>query len=209
MAPADNADDQRSGTGSVREGAPSALRNELCERLRHVDGERLRCSHVAQYLGAWSMTWRILLVTLGALVAAKSAVSNVYGDVRWVTLSFTVVGILIAVAGSFDAAIKPGERSPKYAQLALDYDHLIQKSKRDLLASEAVDESADAKVETIKRLLSDLEDELAKIHAKELSLSVGSPLGIGRPKAPRLAGVEFACRNSESAPKPKRWWRRR
>ena len=157
-------------------------RQELDRRLQYVDAERSRCLLVADYLGAWGRVWRILLITLGALVAAQGAVVKIYGNATWVTLSFIVLGVLIAVASGFDATIKPSQQSPKYAQVAFKYESLYLTTIHSRMRLEAKAESAGISVPDVLELLEELEKQLTAIRAEELSLAVDGPLGIGRPR---------------------------
>jgi hypothetical protein len=154
----------------------------LDARLRYVNAERSRCLLVADYLGAWGRTWRILLITLGALVAAQGAVVKIYGNANWVTVTFIVLGVLIAVASGIDATIKPGQRSPKYAQIAFKYERLYQTTMHSLMRLEAEAKPPGVGVPGVLTLLGELEVQLAAIRAEELSLAVDGPLGIGRPR---------------------------
>jgi hypothetical protein len=172
--------DHRNLSDPAHGGQPLEPREELGRRLQSVDDERSRCLHVAEYLGAWGMIWRILLITLGALVAAQGAVVKIYGDAAWVTLTFVILGVLIAVASGFDAAIKPGERSPKYAQVAFTYERLHQTTVRSLMRLEAEASAAGVSVPDVLKLLQELEEALAAIRAEELSLAVNGPLRIGQ-----------------------------
>jgi hypothetical protein len=171
--------DNRNLSGPTRGGE---LREELGRRLQYVDDERSRCLRVAEYLGAWGMIWRILLITLGALVAAQGAVVKIYGDAAWVTLTFVILGVLIAVASGFDATIKPGERSPRYAQVAFTYERLYQTTVHSLMRLEAEAAPAGVSVPDVLKLLHELEEALTAIRAEELSLAVNGPLRIGQPR---------------------------
>jgi len=172
--------DNRNLSGPAGGGQPLEPREELDRRLRYVDDERSRCLRVAEYLGAWSQIWRILLITLGALVAAQGAVVKIYGDATWVTLTFIVLGVVIAVASGFDATIKPGQRSPKYAQVAFRYEGLHQTTMYSLMRLEAEAEPTGVSVQDVLKLLDELEEQLTAIRAEELSLAVNGPLGAGQ-----------------------------
>jgi hypothetical protein len=178
---AGGAGDKRHLRGLTRGDQPLEPREELDRRLQYLDDERSRCLDVADYLGAWGRIWRILLITLGALVVAQGAVVKIYGDATWVTLSFIILGVLIAVASGFDAAIKPSERSPKYAQVAFTYERLYRTTMRSLMLLEAEAKPAGVSVPDVLKLLNELEGQLVTIRTEELSLSVDGPLGIGRP----------------------------
>jgi hypothetical protein len=52
---------------------------ELATRLQHLDHERARCLEYAAKLSGWAMFWKILLVVLGALIAAQGALVKVWG----------------------------------------------------------------------------------------------------------------------------------
>jgi hypothetical protein len=173
----------RNLSGPARGGQPPEPREELDRRLRAVADERSRCLRVSEYLGNWSMNWRIVLITLGALVAAQGAMVKIYGNATWVTLTFIVLGVLIAVASGFDAAIKPGQRSPKYAQIAFTYERLHQTTVHSLMRLEAEAKPAGVSATDVLKLLNELEEQLAAIRAEELSLSVNGPLGIGQPRS--------------------------
>jgi hypothetical protein len=173
-------EDNRNLSGPTRDGQPLEPREELDRRLQYVDDERSRCLVVADYLGAWGRIWRILLITLGALVAAQGAVVKIYGNATWVTISFIILGVLIAVASGFDATIKPSQRSPKYAQVAFKYERLYQTTMHSLMRLEAEAKPAGVSVPDVLELLNDLEEQLMAIRAEELFLAVDGPLGIGR-----------------------------
>jgi hypothetical protein len=138
------------------------------------------CLRVAEYLGAWSQIWRILLITLGALVAAQGAAVKIYGNATWVTLTFIILGVVIAVASGFDATIKPGQRSPKYAQVAFRYEGLHQTTMYSLMRLEAEAKPAGVSAPDLLKLLNELEEQLTAIRAEELSLAVNGPLGAGQ-----------------------------
>ena len=128
------------------------------------------------------MIWRILLITLGALVAAQGAMVKIYGNATWVTLIFIILGVLIAVATGFDATIKPGQRSPRYAQVAFRYERLDQTTMHSLMRLEAETEPAGVSVPAVLKLLDELDEQLTAIRDEELSLSVNGPLGMGQPR---------------------------
>jgi hypothetical protein len=172
--------DNRNLSGPTRGGQPLEPREELDRRLQYVDDERSRCLGVADYLGAWGMIWRIMLITLGALVAAQGAMVKIYGNATWVTLTFIILGVLIAVASGFDATIKPGQRSPRYAQVAFTYERLHQTTMHSLMRLEAEAKPSGVSVQDVLKLLNELEEQLTAIRAEELSLAVNGPLGIGR-----------------------------
>ena len=180
------------GTGGVgnnrnlsdpaRSGQPLQPRDELIRRLEYVRDEGLRCLRVSERIGAWGMIWRPLLIVLGALVAAQGAVVKIYGDATWVTIMFIILGVVIAMASGFEAAIKPGQRSPKYTQVAFDYERLFQEKRQSLMRLEAEPNPEEVSATKVLNLLNDVEVKLTAIRTKELSLAVNGPLGIGEPR---------------------------
>ena len=174
--------DERSLSGPTPGGQSLEPREELDRRLKYVEDEWSRCLRISEYLGAWGMIWRIVLITLGALVAAQGAVAKIYGNATWVTLIFIILGVLIAVASGIDATIKPGQRSPRYAQVAFTYERLHQTTMHSLMRLEAEAKPAGVSIADVLKLLNELEEQLTAIRAQELSLAVNGPLGIGQPR---------------------------
>ena len=196
------AGDNRTLSGPARGGQPLEPREELDRRLRDIADERSRCLRVSEYLGNWSMNWRIVLITLGALVAAQGAVVKIYGNATWVTLTFIVLGVMIAVASGFDAAIKPSQRSPKYAQVAFSYERLHQTTVHSLMRLEAEAKQAGVSAADVLKLLNELEEQLAAIRAEELSLAVNGPLGIGQPGRSRRMRTRRRFKWMRTNPEP-------
>src|SRR6266545_4050962 len=104
---------------------------ELRGRLRYLNVEHDRCLKYANTLSGWSMFWKILLIAFGALIAAQGSFAKVWGNTNWITISFIVLGVLTAAASGFDAAFKPGERSPKFAAIAFEYEDLQKETYLD------------------------------------------------------------------------------
>lgn len=196
------AGDNRHLSSPARAGQPLEPREELDRRLRAIAAEQSRCLNVSEYLGNWSMNWRIVLITLGALVAAQGAVVKIYGNATWVTLTFIVLGVMIAVASGFDAAIKPGQRSPKYAQVAFSYERLHHTTVHSLMRLEAEATQAGVSATDVLKLLNELEEQLAAIRAEELSLAVNGPLGIGQPRRSRWMRTKGRFNWMRTKPEP-------
>lgn len=177
-----------SATPNVEDTAP-----ELASRLRHLDHERLRCLEYAAKLSGWAMFWKILLIMLGALVAAQGAFADVWGRAGWITIAFIVFGVLIALASGFDAIFKPAERSPRFAHMGFEYERLHREllfATSSLLrqfpggSTEYRDGAFHGKVEKLAR---QSDAKLDAVREKELNLYVTGPArlgysGVGREK---------------------------
>ena len=158
---------------------------ELAGRLRHLDHERARCLEYAAKLSGWAMFWKILLIALGALIAAQGAFVKVWGQADWITLLFVLFGILTALGSGFDAVFKPGERSPKFAQMGFEYERV----HREILleASSLMRRAAIGNTEQPVTVLQDEIDEIARqadakldsLREKELTFYVTGPARMG------------------------------
>jgi hypothetical protein len=158
---------------------------ELRKRLRYLNAEHGRCLKYANTLSGWSMFWKILLIAFGALIAAQGSFAKVWGNTNWITVSFIVLGVLTAAASGFDAAFKPGERSPKFAAIAFEYDDL---QKEAFLDASSLYRDADLGTPDGRRtfnikmdeLLKRLDAKLKTVRDKELALYVTGPTKMGR-----------------------------
>ena len=152
----------------------------LRARLEGLARERDRCLRYAAKLSAWSMFWRILLIAVGALVAAQAAFARIWGQATWVTVAFVLFGVITAAGSGYEATFKPGERSPQFAAVGFKYERLRQEVERDLMELSSRAGSAADRTDGVLRLIARLDDELNAVRDKELSLYVAGPWNMGR-----------------------------
>jgi hypothetical protein len=158
---------------------------ELATRLQHLDHERARCLEYAAKLSGWAMFWKILLVVLGALIAAQGALVKVWGQANWITIAFILLGVLTALAGGFDVVFRPAERSPKFAQMGFEYEHLHREvfSEASSLMRHVMrggSERGDNVVQDeIDQIVNQADTKLDSLREKELALYVTGPARMG------------------------------
>ena len=107
---------------------------ELGTRLLHLQQERARCIKYAAALSGWSLFWTISLIAVGALVAAQGAFAKVWGNTSWLTITFVAFGVFTAAGTGFNSFFKPGERSPKFAEVGFEYERVEKNIRREAAA---------------------------------------------------------------------------
>ncbi len=158
---------------------------ELRTRLLHLRQERERCLNYAAALSSWSMFWKITLIAIGALVAAQGAFVQVWGNANWITVTFIVFGVFTAAGTGFNSFFKPGERSPKFAEVGFEYERVEKDTHREAAALyRTVDlDIPDQRVEfygTMDGILCRADERLDSVREKELALYVTGPGKMGR-----------------------------
>lgn len=157
---------------------------DLEDRLRAFAQGRDRCLKAAKNLSLWSYFWNVILIGVGALVAAQGAFVKLAGDAAWVTVLFIVFGVITAAGSGYNAFFKPGARSPKFAKAAFEYDRAIKDLQREIWeANDSVDldapggpEALDAKLVALSKAADDRFDAL---RLEELALYATGPTSMG------------------------------
>jgi hypothetical protein len=153
---------------------------ELHTRLLLLRQERERCLKYAGTLSGWSMFWRSSLITVGALVAAQGAFVKVWGNASWVTVTFIFFGAFTAAGTGINAFFKPGERSPKFAEVGFDYERIEKDIHMDAAALYRGADLGTHDGQTdfyaaMDGLLRQADARLDSVRAKELNLYVAGP----------------------------------
>ena len=167
-----------------------AVDSELAERLLELDDGRLRCFKHAANLSRWAFFWTVVLVGIGAVVAAQGAFAKISGSASWLALVFVFLGVLTAAGSAYNAYFKPAARSPEFAAVALDYEAAIFSLQRELAnANHDHDPSEPASLTrfdaTLSALLASADDALDRIQHAELKLYVTGPAQLKRSLAER------------------------
>ena len=158
---------------------------ELGTRLLHLQQERARCLNYAAALSGWSMFWTVSLIAVGALVAAQGAFAKVWGNANWLTISFIAFGVFTSAGTGFNSFFKPGERSPKFAEVGFEYERVEKNIRRE---AAALYRSMDPNIpnqrigfqEAMDGILRRADQQLDSVRRKELSFYVTGPRTIGR-----------------------------
>lgn len=142
-------------------------------------------------LSRWSYFWSVVLVAIGALVAAQGAFVKISGNAGWVTIVFIVLGVITSAGTGFNSYFKPGERSPKLTRVGLDYERSLTALTRRLEKAErGLDPKASKSVSrytaTMDVLLSDADAELDRLQREELAVYVAGPTRLKRSVAARV-----------------------
>lgn len=158
---------------------------ELGTLLLRLQQERERCLNYAAVLSAWAMFWTISLIAVGALVAAQGAFAKVWGNASWLTVTFIAFGAFTAAGTGFNSFFKPGERSPKFAEVGFEYERVERNIRREAAALYRTvdlnipDQRANFQ-EAMDGILYRADEQLDSVRTKELSLYVAGPATIGR-----------------------------
>ena len=162
--------------------------DELPDMITRLEGliadthsDSNRCMDFSGTLSRWSMFWHITLILTGALVAGQGGVATKWGSTRWVTISIIVLGVLSTVGSGFQALFKPGERSPKFAFLGLDYDRLSRDVRDESDAVVRAVTLSAVESEHISRLAAIYSEGAARhfdLRSREISLYVTGPTNL-------------------------------
>lgn len=114
-------------------------------------------------------------------MAAQGGANKSFGSATWVTVSFVVLGVLIAVGSGYQAFFKPGERSPKFAAMALDYIALADSTTAaaDRAVRQAREQDPGTVVDELETIMVDTRAKLSTLRRKEIGIYVTGPTGIG------------------------------
>jgi hypothetical protein len=164
---------------------------DIADLLDDIEWESQRCLSYGARLSNWSMFWQVALIFIGAVVAAQGGALKAWGESGWLTSSFVLLGIFTAVGSGYQAFFKPGERSPKFAQMGLDYDVLHRETKR---AADAATRAANVRdpldiaslQDALATILQERYLQLAALRTREIALYVTGPVAVGR--RPRHVG---------------------
>jgi hypothetical protein len=158
---------------------------ELGTRLLHLQQERERCLNYAAALSGWSMFWKVSLIAVGALVAAQGAFAKVWGNASWITVTFIIFGVFTAAGTGFNSFFKPGERSPRFAEVGFEYERV----ERDIYGKAAalyrtvnldIPDQRFKFYEAMDGILRRADERLDSVRKKELALYVTGPAKMGR-----------------------------
>jgi hypothetical protein len=158
---------------------------ELGTRLLHLQQERARCLNYAAALSGWSMFWTVSLIAIGALVAAQGAFAKVWGNASWLTIAFIAFGVFTSAGTGFNSFFKPGERSPKFAEVGFEYERVERNIRREAAAlyrtmEPDVPTQRVSFQEAMDGILRRADQQLDTVRRKELSFYVTGPMTIGR-----------------------------
>jgi hypothetical protein len=161
------------------------MTSELETRLLHLQQERARCLRYAAALSGWSMFSTLSLVAVGALVAAQGAFAKTWGNAGWLTITFIAFGVFTSAGTSFNAFFKPGERSPKFAEIGFEYERVEKAVRREAAALYRTRDpntpSQQARFrEAMDGILRRADEELDLVRRKELTCYATGPTTIGR-----------------------------
>ena len=164
-------------TEEARE-APDAP--DVGDRLTEFERGRDRCLRAAKNLSLWSYFWNVMLIGVGALVAAQGAFVKIAGNAAWVTVLFIILGVLTAAGSGYNAFFKPGARSPKFATLAFQYDRAARDLERQVRAlthpSDALSTQPATDPEAARSALStQADDRLDALRLQEIALYATGP----------------------------------
>jgi hypothetical protein len=131
------------------------------------------------------MFWTVSLVAVGALVAAQGAFAKVWGNASWLTITFIVFGVFTSAGTGFNSFFKPGERSPKFAEVGFEYGRVEKNIRRE---AAALYRTTDPNIpnqrvsfrEAMDGILHRADQQLDSVRRKELSFYVTGPMTIGR-----------------------------
>jgi hypothetical protein len=170
---------------SFLNGAVEDFWPDLGVLLADIEEESERCLKYAATLSRWSVFWKITLVLVGALVAAQGGALKAWGASTWLTGSFVVLGVIMAVGSSYQAFFNPGERSPKFAEFGLEYMRLAYETKQEAATvARAASRTQPIDVSALQELLASIVQncfgELATLRRSEIELYVTGPVSVGR-----------------------------
>jgi hypothetical protein len=158
---------------------------ELGTRLLHLQQERARCLNYAAALSGWSMFWTVSLIAVGALVAAQGAFAKVWGNSNWLTITFIAFGVFTSAGTGFNSFFKPGDRSPKFAEVGFEYERVEKNIRREAAAlyrtmGPNIPNQRVSFEEAMDDILRRADQQLDLVRQKELSFYVTGPMTIGR-----------------------------
>jgi hypothetical protein len=100
----------------------------------------------------------------------------VWGQARWITVTFILFGVFTAFGSGFDALFRPAERSSKFARMGFEYEVL-----RDELFDQAQSLMRQGPKDATEDLARQIKARFRTLKEKEVDLYVTGPVNMVDP----------------------------